>query len=64
MGGAGMVQETVIATTSTVACEGNDPPLGHPRVYLTFKDGSREIVCPYCSRRFQLADGVKPGPAH
>ena len=59
-----MIEEKVTVQASTVACEGNDPALGHPRVYLTFRDGAREIVCPYCSRHFILAEGAAPAPAH
>ncbi len=59
--GIGMEKEIVTVTERTVACDGKDPPLGHPRVFLTFKPGSREIVCPYCSRVFVLAEGA---PAH
>ena len=59
-----MNQDTVSVTTSTVACEGTGPALGHPRVYLTFKPGARDVVCPYCSRRFVLAEGAKAGSGH
>jgi uncharacterized Zn-finger protein len=54
-----MDKEIVTVTTSTVACDGKDPALGHPRVFLTFKPGQTEIVCPYCSRHFVLAAGAK-----
>lgn len=56
-----MEKEIVTVTTSTVACDGKDPALGHPRVFLTFKPGQNEIVCPYCSRTFVLAAGAKVG---
>ena len=59
-----MEKEIVKVTTSTVACDGKDPPLGHPRVFLTFKPGSHEIVCPYCSRHFVLAEGAAASAAH
>lgn len=59
---AGMTREVVTVTDRTVACDGKDPPLGHPRVYLTFKPGSSEIVCPYCSRVFVL-DANAAAPA-
>jgi uncharacterized Zn-finger protein len=50
-----------IVTTGSVACDGNndDSALGHPRIWLTFAGGEREIVCPYCSRTFVLAEGAK-----
>lgn len=56
-----MQKEIVTVTTNTVACDGKDPPLGHPRVFLAFKPGQSEIVCPYCSRHFVLAAGAKVG---
>ena len=50
--------EIIPVETTTVACDGGDGPLGHPRVYLTLsKDG--EIECPYCSRKYVLKEGVK-----
>jgi uncharacterized Zn-finger protein len=59
-----MGKDVVTVTSPTVACEGNGPVTGHPKVYLTFKPGSREIVCPYCSRTFHLAADAKAGGAH
>ena len=43
-----MTKDVVTVDQSPVACEGNGPVTGHPRVYLTFKPPSREVVCPYC----------------
>ena len=59
-----MTKEVVTVTSSTVACEGNGPATGHPKVYLTFKTGSKEIVCPYCSRTFVLAEGAENSHGH
>jgi uncharacterized Zn-finger protein len=59
-----MTKDVVTVTTSSVACEGNSPVTGHPKVYLTFKPGSNEVVCPYCSRVFRLAPGAHPSHAH
>jgi uncharacterized Zn-finger protein len=59
-----MTKEIVTVTTSSVACEGNGPVTGHPKVYLTFKKGDEEIVCPYCSRSFRMAEGVHPAHDH
>jgi uncharacterized Zn-finger protein len=59
-----MSKDIVTVTTNTVACEGNGPVTGHPRVYLTFKPGSDEIVCPYCSKIFRLAEGATASHAH
>jgi uncharacterized Zn-finger protein len=53
-----MAKDVVTVTKPTVACEGSGPVSGHPRVYLTFKPDSNEIVCPYCSRTFVLAPGA------
>jgi uncharacterized Zn-finger protein len=55
--------EIIAVETTTVACDGGDGPLGHPRVYLTLgKDG--EIECPYCSRRYVLKEGARAAAAH
>ncbi len=59
-----MIDDVVEVSSSTVACEGNGPVSGHPRVYLTFKAGEKQIVCPYCSRTFTLAAGAKAGQDH
>lgn len=53
--------ETVTVTTAKVACDGNAAAgLGHPRVYLDLT-ASGEIVCPYCSVTYKLAEGAKIG---
>ena len=53
--------EIVEARTKVVNCDGGT--LGHPAVYLNM--GDREVVdCPYCGRRFVLAEGAKVSPAH
>lgn len=59
-----MTKEVVTATSTTVSCEGTGPALGHPKVYLTFKPGETELVCPYCSRTFVLAEGAKASHGH
>jgi uncharacterized Zn-finger protein len=55
-----------VVTTGRVTCDGNgaDPSLGHPRIWLSFGEGEREIVCPYCSRSFVLAEGASAGHGH
>ncbi len=58
------VEETITVTTRTVACDGGVGPLGHPMVYLTFKPGESEIVCPYCSRHFLLDANAKDDHGH
>lgn len=52
--------EAEVVDTDVVVCDGNGPGFGHPRVYLNF-GSQREIVCPYCSRRYVLAEGAKSG---
>ena len=53
--------ERIEVETATVGCDGG--ALGHPMVYLQIgADG--EIVCPYCSRRFVLAEGAGDADAH
>jgi len=56
-------QDKIVVGASTVACEGNGGALGHPRVFLRIGPG-REIVCPYCSRRFVLAEGAAADAGH
>lgn len=50
--------ETQVVETATVACDGGNGALGHPRVFLHFGD-AKEVVCPYCSRTYVLAEGAK-----
>lgn len=51
--------EIVEVDGETVACDGGDGALGHPRVYLNLgPDG--KIDCPYCGRRFKLKLGARP----
>jgi uncharacterized Zn-finger protein len=60
--GAGMPFETIHIGEPVVACDGGDGALGHPRVWLRVV--SHEIICPYCSRRYVLNDGVAPDTGH
>ena len=52
--------EIIHVDDRTVACDGGEGALGHPRVYLFIAD--REVMCPYCSRLYVLNDGA--GTAH
>jgi len=59
--------EPIYVETPTVGCDGGGGPqvssMGHPKVYL--KIGAEgEITCPYCSRRFILAEGSEEAPGH
>ncbi len=51
--------ETIVVRQSTVACDGGDGPLGHPRVHLKIGE-TGNIDCPYCGRRYVSEDGVLP----
>ena len=62
MSKAGEKLETITVTSRTVACDGGDGPLGHPRVYLNMGDDT-EIECPYCSRHYVLDENA-PAEAH
>lgn len=55
--------ETVEVDSETVACDGGDGALGHPRVYLNM-EGKGEIDCPYCDKRFVLKAGAAGAAAH
>ncbi len=47
-------EETTQVETSKVSCDGGGGSLGHPRVFIKIgNDG--QAVCPYCSKRFELA---------
>jgi uncharacterized Zn-finger protein len=54
--------ETIHVDSRTVACDGGDGPLGHPRVWLRIAD--REVVCPYCSRLYVLNPGAGDDHGH
>ena len=46
--------ETRIVHSRRVACDGDEGPLGHPRVWLQI-DERNFVDCPYCDRRFVLS---------
>ena len=54
--------ETIEVTDRTVACDGGDGPLGHPRVFLYIEQHS--VICPYCSRHYVLAPGAGHAGGH
>ena len=56
-------EETIVVQRTTVACDGGGGSLGHPRVFLKIAE-SGEIVCPYCSRRYDLAEGTHAAASH
>ena len=54
--------EIIHVDTRTVACDGGDGALGHPRVFL-FIPGT-EVMCPYCSRLYVLNAGAGHASGH
>ena len=46
----------------TVACDGGDGALGHPRVFLRIV--GTEVMCPYCSRLYVLNAGAGDDHGH
>jgi uncharacterized Zn-finger protein len=57
-----MPTETIQVDDRTVACDGGDGPLGHPRVFLYIDQQS--VICPYCSRLYVLAPGAGHPSGH
>jgi len=55
--------ETEVVHQSRVSCDGGGGALGHPLVYLQMGP-DRMVECPYCDKRFVLADGVPLGGHH
>jgi uncharacterized Zn-finger protein len=55
--------ETIETDEATVACDGGDEPLGHPRVFLNMGDEGW-VECPYCDRRFVLKAGGGGAAGH
>lgn len=48
--------EVIFVDTPQVACDGDEGPLGHPRVYLKF-GASGKVECGYCDRLYILKGG-------
>lgn len=48
--------ELIYVTDTRVACDGDEGPLGHPRVYLNMGENGF-VDCPYCDRRYVLEGG-------
>jgi uncharacterized Zn-finger protein len=49
--------EVIVSHTRRIGCDGGGGVLGHPLVYLTLSR-TGAIDCPYCGRRYVLADDV------
>jgi len=58
-----LADEIIEVTTKRVACDGGGGALGHPRVFLEMGEKT-EIVCPYCSRHYVLAEGAPLDAGH
>lgn len=50
------VPEIRVMKSKSVACDGGEEALGHPKVYLNMGDEGR-VECPYCDTLFVLKDG-------
>jgi uncharacterized Zn-finger protein len=61
-GPAATPTEIIPVDDRTVACDGGDPPLGHPRVFLYIEE--RSVQCPYCSRLYLLNEGAGHASGH
>jgi uncharacterized Zn-finger protein len=44
--------ETRIVSQWKIACDGDGPALGHPRVWLTIPHETGFVECGYCDRRY------------
>ncbi len=51
------IPEIRFVDTPRVACDGDEGPLGHPRVYMQI-DEHGFVDCGYCDRRFILTGSV------
>ena len=49
--------ETEVIETTTIACDGSEGALGHPRVFLNVGDEGK-VECPYCDKLFILSGGA------
>ncbi len=59
----GNTLEIVKTENKRVVCDGGGGALGHPMVYLQMGEAS-EIICPYCSRQFQLEKNLNTDNEH
>lgn len=50
--------QTETVQTTRIACDGGQGALGHPRVWLSIDAGTGWVECPYCDKRFVLAEGA------
>ena len=55
--------ERIEVEETAIACDGGGGALGHPRVFLRI-DGTGQVDCPYCGRRFVLKEGIPAATGH
>ncbi|MFK7973808.1 MAG: zinc-finger domain-containing protein [Rickettsiaceae bacterium] len=48
--------ETKIISSYDVHCSGKEFPYDHPKIYLEIDKALDNIICPYCSKEFKLAE--------
>ncbi|HTN10255.1 MAG TPA: zinc-finger domain-containing protein [Acetobacteraceae bacterium] len=60
--GAATPTEIIHVDSRTVACDGGNGALGHPRVYLRIP--GVQVMCPYCSRLYVLNQGAGDDQGH
>ena len=61
-GTAASPTEIIEVDDRTVACDGGDGALGHPRVFLYID--KKSVLCPYCSRLYVLSSGAGHASGH
>lgn len=54
--------EVIHVNDVTVACDGGNGALGHPRIFLHIM--GHDVMCPYCSRLYVLNEGAGHGHGH
>lgn len=54
--------EIIHVDERTVACDGGNGALGHPRVFLRIE--AQQMMCPYCSRLYVLNAGAGHDSGH
>jgi uncharacterized Zn-finger protein len=54
--------EIIHVDQRTVACDGGEGALGHPRVFLFIEH--QQVMCPYCSRLYILNEGAGHASGH
>jgi uncharacterized Zn-finger protein len=46
-----MNSSVILTKQSTVSCDGEPSPYGHPRIFIKLQNGEK-AQCPYCSKTF------------